>query len=91
MDKEKGQVWDRVAARLRAELGEEIFTSWFGRVEFEGLDEGVLKLSVPTKFLRPRLFFAVKLRLLFLVTIATRSNPQSTALACYPIPLQPAL
>lgn len=52
MDKEKGQVWERVAARLRAELGEEIFSSWFGRVEFEGLDDGVLKLSVPTKFLR---------------------------------------
>lgn len=46
------QIWDRVSARLRAELGEEVFTSWFGRVEFEGLDDGVLKLSVPTRFLR---------------------------------------
>ena len=52
VDKDKGQVWDRVVARLRAELGEEVFTSWFGRVEFEGLDEGMLKLSVPTRFLR---------------------------------------
>ena len=39
-------------ARLRAELGEEVFTSWFGRVEFVELDNGVLKLSVPTRFLR---------------------------------------
>lgn len=38
--------------RLRAELGEEIFNSWFGRVEFESLDAGVLKLTVPTRFLR---------------------------------------
>jgi len=50
--KDKGQIWDRVAARLRAELGEEIYTSWFGRVEFDGLDEGILKLTVPTRFLR---------------------------------------
>lgn len=52
VEKDKGQVWNRVVSRLRAELGEEIFTSWFGRVEFESLDEGVLKLSVPTRFLR---------------------------------------
>lgn len=52
LNKDKGQIWDRVSARLRAELGEEIFTSWFGRVEFVGLDNEVLKLSVPTRFLR---------------------------------------
>lgn len=52
LNKDKGQIWDRVAARLRAELGEEIFTSWFGRVEFVGLDNEILKLSVPTRFLR---------------------------------------
>ena len=39
-------------ARLRAELGEEVFTSWFGRVEFVGLEDGALHLSVPTRFLR---------------------------------------
>lgn len=52
LNQDKGQVWSRVAARLRAELGEEVFMSWFGRVEFESLEGGVLKLSVPTRFLR---------------------------------------
>ncbi len=28
-------VWDRIKARLRVELGEDVFTSWFARVEFE--------------------------------------------------------
>lgn len=45
------QKWDRIQKRLRAELGEDVFTSWFGRVELESLDDGCLQVSVPTKFL----------------------------------------
>ena len=52
MTEDKKQCWLQVLARLRAELGEEVFSSWFGRVEFVGLENGQLKLSVPTKFLR---------------------------------------
>jgi chromosomal replication initiator protein len=44
--------WRRVQARLRAELGEDVFTSWFGRVELESCDGGTVHVSVPTKFLR---------------------------------------
>jgi chromosomal replication initiator protein len=44
--------WQRIQARLRAELGEDVFTSWFGRVELEALQDGCLHVSVPTKFLR---------------------------------------
>jgi len=43
--------WERIQKRLRAELGEDVFTSWFGRVELESLDNGCLHVSVPTKFL----------------------------------------
>ncbi len=46
-----GQKWQRIQKRLRSELGEDVFTSWFGRVELDSLDEGCLHLSVPTKFL----------------------------------------
>ncbi len=46
-----GQKWERIQKRLRAELGEDIFTSWFGRVELESLENGCLQVSVPTKFL----------------------------------------
>ena len=44
--------WRRVQARLRAELGEDVFTSWFGRVELDSYDGRMVQVSVPTKFLR---------------------------------------
>ena len=44
--------WDRICRRLRAELGEEVFASWFGRLELDGIVGGVAQLSVPTKFLK---------------------------------------
>ena len=44
--------WDRVRARLKAELGKDLFASWFARLEPEGLEKGRLALSVPTRFLK---------------------------------------
>ena len=44
--------WRRVKERLRSELGDDVFTSWFGRMELEAVDDGVVRLSVPTRFLR---------------------------------------
>ncbi len=44
--------WARVKKRLRAELGEDVFTSWFARVDLEGHDDGTIRLSVPTRFLK---------------------------------------
>ena len=45
-------MWNRVRSRLRAELGEDVFNSWFARVDLEGLDAGVVRLSAPTVFLK---------------------------------------
>jgi chromosomal replication initiator protein len=44
--------WRRIQSRLRAEVGDDVFTSWFGRVELESYDGRVVHVSVPTKFLR---------------------------------------
>ena len=44
--------WQRVKQRLRAELGEDVFSSWFGRAEFESADKSAVYLSVPTRFLK---------------------------------------
>jgi len=44
--------WTRVRGRLRVEFGEDVFTSWFARVDFEAADLGVVRLSVPTRFLK---------------------------------------
>ncbi len=45
-------LWDRVKRRLRTELGEDVFQSWFARVEFEEADGVSVNLSVPTRFLK---------------------------------------
>jgi chromosomal replication initiator protein len=44
--------WERVKGRLRAEVGEEIFQSWFARMELERIQDGAAYLSVPTRFLK---------------------------------------
>ncbi|NIX75712.1 chromosomal replication initiator protein DnaA [Microvirga terricola] len=45
-------VWVRVKRRLRAELGEDIFASWFGRLELDAITDGCAYLTVPTRFLK---------------------------------------
>ena len=44
--------WRRVKERLRAEVGEDIFTSWFARMECDGVDGDTARLSVATRFLK---------------------------------------
>jgi chromosomal replication initiator protein len=44
--------WERVKGRLRAEVGEEIFQSWFARMELERVHENAAHLTVPTRFLK---------------------------------------
>jgi chromosomal replication initiator protein len=44
--------WRRVKDQLRSELGEDVFSSWFGRMELEAVEQGSVRLSVPTRFLR---------------------------------------
>jgi chromosomal replication initiator protein len=47
-----GAAWSRVKRRLRAELGEDVFASWFARLELESVSGGVGRLTVPTRFLK---------------------------------------
>ncbi len=42
----------KTRAMLRARLGDDIFTSWFNALEFEGFDGKTVKVSVPVKFLQ---------------------------------------
>jgi chromosomal replication initiator protein len=46
------EAWGRVKRRLRAELGEDVFTSWFARLELEAVIDGCAHLTVPTRFLK---------------------------------------
>ena len=44
--------WTRVKGRLRADVGDDIFLSWFARMDLERIEEGIAHLSVPTRFLK---------------------------------------
>jgi chromosomal replication initiator protein len=44
--------WAKCCRRLRAELGEDVFGSWFGRLELDAVEESTAYLSVPTRFLK---------------------------------------
>ena len=47
-----GDLPETIARRLRAELGEEVFTSWFGRLALDRVADGTAHFSVPTRFLK---------------------------------------
>jgi len=44
--------WFRVQQRLRAEIGEDIFKSWFAAMEHCAVEGDTVRLSVPTRFLK---------------------------------------
>jgi chromosomal replication initiator protein len=44
--------WSRVKERLRASVGENVFSSWFGGMEIDSIGAETVKLSVPTRFLK---------------------------------------
>ena len=44
--------FERVKAQLKARLGSEVYSSWFGRMQLTEANKGVVRLSVPTAFLR---------------------------------------
>ena len=46
------EAWRRCCARLRAEVGDDIFNSWFGRLALVSVGAGQARLSVPTRFLK---------------------------------------
>jgi chromosomal replication initiator protein len=51
-DETLAKAWRRVKETLRAELGDAVFNSWFGRLEPVAMAGGLVEFSVPTKFLR---------------------------------------
>jgi chromosomal replication initiator protein len=47
----ESELFQRVRARLRAAFGEDVFNSWFARLELEEIVDDKAHLSVPTRFL----------------------------------------
>jgi chromosomal replication initiator protein len=44
--------WHKIAQRLKAELGDDLYNSWFARMDAEDFTHNQLIVSVPTRFLR---------------------------------------
>lgn len=52
MDTPDQERWLRVQGRLRTGVGDDVYTSWFARMELDSVDGNTVKLSVPTRFLK---------------------------------------
>ena len=52
MNNSDQELWNRVRARLKTNVGDDIFNSWFARMELEAIDSDTVRLSVPTRFLK---------------------------------------
>jgi chromosomal replication initiator protein len=46
------KTFERVKAQLKARLGSDVYSSWFGRMKLAETSKGIARLSVPTAFLR---------------------------------------
>lgn len=47
-----GEQWARVRGRLRAEVGEAAYRSWLKPLTLVGENKGVMRMAVPTRFMR---------------------------------------
>jgi chromosomal replication initiator protein len=45
-------IFEKVKAQLKARLGQDVFSSWFGRMKLDEATRSVVRISVPTAFLR---------------------------------------
>ena len=45
-------IFERVKLKLKAKLGSEVYSSWFGRLKLDETSKSIVRLSVPTAFLR---------------------------------------
>ena len=46
------ECWTRVKKRLRTEVGDDIFSSWFARMDLATIEADTVRFSVPTRFLK---------------------------------------
>ena len=45
-------LFERFSARLKAKVGPDVYASWFGRLKIHSISKSVVRLSVPTTFLK---------------------------------------
>jgi chromosomal replication initiator protein len=52
MNRSMDEAWTRCCQRLRTELGEDVFMSWFGSLKLETVTAGRASFTISTKFLK---------------------------------------
>jgi len=45
-------LFDRFSARLKAQVGQDVYASWFARLKLHSISKSVVRLTVPTTFLK---------------------------------------
>ncbi|MCF6369366.1 chromosomal replication initiator protein DnaA [Rhizobium halophilum] len=45
-------LFERFSKRLKAQVGQDVYASWFGRLKLHSISKSVVRLSVPTTFLK---------------------------------------
>ncbi|MFT4000073.1 MAG: chromosomal replication initiator protein DnaA [Rhizobium sp.] len=51
-DVAQNNLFDRVSARLKAQVGPDVYASWFARLKLHSVSKSVVRLTVPTTFLK---------------------------------------
>ncbi|MGO8656087.1 DnaA N-terminal domain-containing protein, partial [Rhizobium ruizarguesonis] len=51
-DVKQNVLFERVSARLKAQVGQDVYASWFARLKLHSVSKSVVRLSVPTTFLK---------------------------------------
>jgi len=51
-DMKNGILFERVSARLKAQVGPDVYASWFARLKLHSVSKSVVRLTVPTTFLK---------------------------------------
>lgn len=51
-DPNEALAWERAKRRLRIEFGDDVYSSWFARLDLDGIVDDTAQLSVPTRFLK---------------------------------------
>ncbi len=46
------ELFERFSARLKAKVGPDVYSSWFGRLKLHSISKSVVRLTVPTTFLK---------------------------------------
>ncbi len=46
------EIWTKCSQRLRSELGEEVYSSWFGSLKLEAVSAGRASFTISTRFLK---------------------------------------